>query len=60
MTLVIQLREGQLVCLDCGEFVTNTANHEMKREGTYSHSHSCKENVEVRRRLFNEITVSIS
>ena len=31
-----------LYCYDCGEWVPNTANAEMSKEGCYSHSHWCK------------------
>ena len=30
-----------LFCFDCGEWVANTANYEMQREGMFSHSHFC-------------------
>jgi len=42
----VQPREGgprSLYCYDCGEWVPNTANHEMAREGYFAHSHSCKQ-----------------
>lgn len=41
----VQPREGgpySLYCYDCGEWVPNTANHEMTKEGCFSHSHWCK------------------
>ena len=31
-----------LYCYDCGEWVANTANYEMQREGCFAHSHICK------------------
>jgi len=31
-----------LRCFDCGEWVTNTANAEMMKEGFIGHSHVCK------------------
>lgn len=30
-----------LYCYACKSWIPNTANHEMKREGYYSHSHGC-------------------
>ncbi len=30
-----------LRCRQCGEWVPNTANAEMRSEGMYSHSHRC-------------------
>ena len=35
-------RYSHLWCFDCDKRIDNTANHEMRREGVYSHSHSCK------------------
>ena len=46
----VQPREGgrySLYCYDCGEWVPNTANHEMAREGYFAHSHRCKKPVVV-------------
>jgi hypothetical protein len=42
----VQPREGgrySLYCFECGEWVPNTANYEMQREGCFAHSHSCEE-----------------
>ena len=47
----VQPREGgpySLYCYDCGEWVPNTANHEMAKEGCFSHSHWCKPKEEKR------------
>lgn len=30
-----------LYCTDCGTWIPNTANHEMRKEGFYAHSHRC-------------------
>lgn len=30
-----------MFCSDCGCWVPNTANHEMRKEGCYAHSHVC-------------------
>lgn len=41
----VKPREGgpySLYCYDCGEWVPNTANAEMGKEGCYAHSHWCK------------------
>lgn len=45
-TDVIQFKDGNLYCLDCGEKVSNEANYEMRKEGWISHSHICKTGVE--------------
>ncbi len=45
-TIGVELREGgqySLYCYDCGEWVPNTANAEMLKEGAFAHSHFCKE-----------------
>jgi len=55
MTLVVKFKDNSLYCLDCGERVMNTANAEMRDYGTYSYSHSCKKNKEVRDRLKKEL-----
>ena len=55
MTLVIQFKDGNLYCIDCGERIKNTANFEMKQAGSYAYSHSCKPNKSVRDRLKNEL-----
>ena len=34
-----------LFCSDCGCWVPNTANHEMKKEGAYAHNHTCHNGV---------------
>jgi hypothetical protein len=34
----------QQYCKTCDSWVPNTANHEMRREGYFSHSHSCRKN----------------
>lgn len=41
----VQPRKGggySLYCFDCGTWVPNTANYEMKREGAFAHSHACR------------------
>ena len=48
MTFVVPTKKSGLFCFDCGEFISNTANHEMEREGYVSYSHSCPENKYVR------------
>ena len=55
MTFVIQFKNGNLYCLDCGERVDNTANAEMRNYGSYSYSHSCSKNEGVRDRIRKEI-----
>ena len=55
MTLVVKFKDNSLYCLDCGKRVMNTANAEMRDYGTYSYSHSCKKNKEVRDRLKKEL-----
>ena len=40
----VRPREGgrySLYCYSCETWVPNTANHEMRGEGCYAHSHSC-------------------
>lgn len=40
----VRPREGgpySLFCYDCGRWIPNTASHEMKKDGIYSHSHAC-------------------
>lgn len=34
-----------LYCTDCGCWVPNTANHEMKKEGVYAYSHYCENGI---------------
>ena len=34
-----------LFCTDCGCWVPNTANYEMRKEGVYSYSHTCRNGV---------------
>ena len=34
-----------LFCTECGCWVPNTANHEMKKEGIYAYSHYCENGV---------------
>lgn len=38
---VIQREDGSLYCTKCHCQVPNTANHEMRKEGAYAHSHIC-------------------
>ena len=41
---MVQPKSGgpySLFCDKCGCWVPNTANHEMRKEGFYAHSHSC-------------------
>jgi len=33
--------DGRLYCEKCHCYVPNTANHEMRKEGCYAHSHVC-------------------
>lgn len=51
MTFVVPTKKAGLFCFDCGEFIPNTANHEMKREGYFAHSHSCPKNDYVRKKV---------
>ena len=30
-----------LYCTNCGRWIPNTANHEMRKEGCFAHSHIC-------------------
>lgn len=30
-----------LYCYDCNRWIPNTANHEMQKEGVFSHGHVC-------------------
>jgi hypothetical protein len=42
----VRPREGgpySLFCYDCKRWIPNTANHEMRKEGAYAHSHVCIE-----------------
>lgn len=42
----VRLKKGgpySLYCYDCKRWIPNTANHEMRREGSYSHKHICVE-----------------
>lgn len=42
----VRPREGgpySLYCYSCGEWVPNTANSEMKKEGAFSYSHICRD-----------------
>lgn len=38
---VYMREDGKLYCRECRCTVPNTANHEMRREGAYAHSHVC-------------------
>ena len=38
---VVQRPDGKLYCMKCRCLVPDTANHEMKREGFFAHSHVC-------------------
>ena len=38
--------DGTLYCAECGQEVSNTANHEMRKEGVFSHDHWCPVDVE--------------
>ena len=51
MTFVIDIEGGRLFCFDCGKFISNTANHEMQKEGMFAHSHSCNRNNRIREKL---------
>jgi len=51
MTFVVPTKKDGLFCFDCGEFISNTANHEMKREGVFAYSHSCPKNEFVRNKI---------
>jgi hypothetical protein len=55
MTFVIDVKDGRLFCFDCGEFISNTANFEMKKEGVFAHSHSCQKNNNIREKLKNKL-----
>ena len=33
--------DDNLFCDECGCWVPNTANHEMRKEGVYAYSHHC-------------------
>lgn len=40
----VRPREGgaySLFCYTCRRWIPNTANHEMRKEGVYSHGHMC-------------------
>lgn len=42
----VRPREGgpySLFCHTCRRWIPNTANHEMRKEGAYAHSHLCFE-----------------
>ncbi len=47
MSNVIQKSGGpySLFCTECGCWVPNTANHEMKKEGFYACSHYCENGI---------------
>jgi len=51
MTFVVPTKKAGLFCFDCGEFISNTANHEMTREGYIAYSHSCPKNAFVRNKI---------
>ena len=38
---VVMLKSGRLWCRKCHCYVPNTANHEMRKEGCFAHSHIC-------------------
>lgn len=38
---VVQRPDGSLYCTKCRCIVSNTANHEMRKEGFFAHSHVC-------------------
>lgn len=38
---VVRLKDGRLYCAKCKCFVPDTANHEMRKEGFFAHSHVC-------------------
>lgn len=38
---VVKLEDGRLYCRKCGQYVENTANEEMRKEGAFAYSHSC-------------------
>ena len=45
-TTDVRPRKGgpySLYCYGCGRWIPNTANHEMMKEGVFSHSHICYE-----------------
>jgi len=51
MTFVIDIKDGRLFCFDCGEFILNTSNNEIDKEGVFSYSHSCTKNDRIREKL---------